>query len=162
MNKHLILFFSLFIGGYAFTQPPNDGDRKEREERIHRHKIAFISTELKLDSDEAEKFWPIYNEYEAELEVIRSEKRKYHKELKNIDELSDERAYELTELLFESDKKENEIRLKYLGKFAEVLGKKKAAKVFMAEEMFKRELLKTLKKNGPPEGNRNGPPDRHH
>ncbi len=161
MNKYLLLFVSLIMCSLTFAQPPNKESKKEKEERIRRDKIAFISTELNLSPEEAQVFWPIYNEYEAELDLVRKEKRKYHKELKNMDELSDDRAYELTELMFETDQKENEIRLKYLGKFAEVLGKKKAARVFMAEEMFKRELLKNIKKNGPPPGGQRGPKRNH-
>ena len=163
MNKFILSIMFILFAGLSMAQPPqNNETRKEREERIQRQKIAFIATELNLTTKESQEFWPVYNEYEAELKALRKEKKRYRKELKNIDELSDERAYELTELLFETDTKENEIRLKYLGKFAEVLGKKKAARVFMAEEMFKRHLLREINENGhKPGGKRNGGPQRH-
>lgn len=146
----LILF--LGITATSFAQP---GDpKKDKEEYIRTQKIAFISTELALTPEEAEKFWPIYNEYDAKIEEIRKERRTYTKELKYFNDLSDEKAYELTEKLLECDNKEATIRKEYLIKFAEVLGKKKAAKVFYAEEKFKRELLKEIqqhdKNDGPP------------
>ena len=34
-------------------------------------KIAFITQRLDLTSAEAEKFWPIYNEYEVEINNLR-------------------------------------------------------------------------------------------
>lgn len=159
MTKNVLLIVALIFTGLSFGQPPGDGPgpkdkRQEKEEFIKAQKVAFISTELALTPKEAEVFWPVYNEYEAEIEAIRKERRGYLKELEDIDNITEDRAYELTKLLFETEQAENGIRLKYLDKFAEVLGKKKAAKVFMAEEKFKRHLLKILKNDGPPGGHK--------
>lgn len=156
MRASLLLLLAVLMGGTAFAQPRKD-KRQEKRERIHAQKIAFISTELDLTSEEAQKFWPIYNEYEAEIEAVRTERKKYMKELRKSEDLSDDRAYELFELIFGTEKKESDIRLAYLQKFSTVLGKGKAAKVFIAEEKFRRELLDKLKKNrqGPPH---DGPP----
>ena len=35
--------------------------KKESKEKIRTLKIAYISNQLNLTSNEAEKFWPIYN-----------------------------------------------------------------------------------------------------
>lgn len=149
LRASLLLLMVVFLGG-AFAQP-NKKKREERRERIHAQKIAFISTELDLTPEEAQVFWPVYNAYEAEIKEVRTERKKYMKELRHAEDLSDERAYELFELIFEAEKKESDIRLKYLKKFSEVLGKKKGAKVFIAEEKFKRELLdKVRDRNGHP------------
>jgi hypothetical protein len=147
--------FTIFLAFGLFAQPgggPKE-NKQDRKERIKAHKIAFISTELNLSSDEAEKFWPVYNEMEGEMEKIQKEKRSNLKKMREFDELSDEDAYNITEQVFELEAEETAIRKKYLGKFAGVVGKKKAAKVFLAEEKFKRELLKKIKK-----GNQNGGP----
>lgn len=152
---------TLFFGAAVFAQPPGGGGEKEQKkrERIHAQKIAFISTEVDLTPEEAQKFWPVYNQFEAEIEKARKERRKYMKELRKSDDLTDERAYELFELIFKSEKKESDIRLSYLKKFADILGKKKSTALFIAEEKFKRELLKKLKKDGdrPPPQDHNRP-----
>lgn len=159
--KTLVTFLTLFIATGLFAQPPGGpGNKEERKERIKAHKIAFISTELDLTTEEAEKFWPIYNEMEAELDEINEDKRATLKKMRDFEELSDDESYELTEKLFDYEAKENAIRKKYLSKFASVVGKKKAAKVFVAEERFKRELLKQIKQGphgGPREGGPGGP-----
>ncbi|MFT5820230.1 MAG: hypothetical protein ACI8ZM_001469 [Crocinitomix sp.] len=154
----ILFMLTLFLGTGVFAQPPGGGGNKNKEkrERIHAQRIAFISTEVDLTPDEAKKFWPVYNQYEAEIEVVRKERRKHHKELRKSENLSDDRAYELFELIFKSEKKESDIRLSYLKQFSDLLGKKKAAAVFIAEEKFKHELLKKLKKNGD-----HPPPPRH-
>ncbi|MBI3135129.1 MAG: hypothetical protein HYZ14_10695 [Bacteroidetes bacterium] len=155
MKKYLFILIGVAgLGSFAAAQP-KDGPKQDKEEYIKAQKIAFISTELALTPEEAEKFWPVYNEYDAKMEVLRKERKSYMKELKTINELSDDRAYELTEKILDCDRREAELRTEYLSKFAEVLDKKKAAKVFMAEEKFKRELLRNIQEH---EKNNDGPP----
>ena len=145
MKKYVYLMF-LLLSAVQVSFAQNDDDPKQsKAEYIKAQKIAFISTELALTPEEAEKFWPIYNEYDAKMDEIRKERKGYMKELKTINELSADRAYELTELMLGLDVKEANLRKEYLSKFAEVLDKKKAAKVFYAEEKFKRELLKEIR-----------------
>lgn len=46
-------------------------DSLRRESAVESLKIAFISKRLNLMPDEAQKFWPIYNMYSAELKTVR-------------------------------------------------------------------------------------------
>lgn len=162
--KNLITLIALVFVGSCFAQPP--GDHDNRKDKIKAHKIAFISTELSLTPDEAEKFWPVYNELEDKMEAIHKEKRQALNKLRDFETLSDEEAYNLTEKIFTLDEKETTLRREYLAKFAAVIGKKKAAQVFIAEEKFKRELLRKLKNGNdqqehPPGGpGKDGPPPR--
>jgi len=143
----LLLLFAVSTIGLG---QDNGETKKERREKIEAQKIAFISKELSLTAEEAQLFWPLHNEYEAEIHAVRKERKKYHHELKRSEDISDDRAYELTELIFTLEKKESDVRLKYLVKFSEIVGKKKAAQLYMAEQMFKRELLRKLRDEGMP------------
>lgn len=147
----LLIIFSVLTLNAVLAQPPGNRDLKqEKREKIQAEKIAFISSELDLSPEEAQVFWPVYNQYEDEIDKVRATRKKYMKELKKAKNLSGDRAYELFELIFETEKQESDIRLNYLAKFAQILDKKKAALVFIAEEKFKRELLKKLRKDNPP------------
>ena len=59
----LSLFLLVYTCAISFAQPPEDDNNKEKREQIQAQKIAFISTQLELTPDEAQKFWPIYNRY---------------------------------------------------------------------------------------------------
>jgi hypothetical protein len=65
--KRLCLFISfIIVCGLAKAQqeqPPANAPG----EKIEALKVAFISKDLNLTPQEAEKFWPIYNQYSAEL-----------------------------------------------------------------------------------------------
>ena len=156
--KQLLFLFALLFSLGIFSQPPKNSPKQERKEKIKAQKIGFISNELNLSSKEAEVFWPVYNEYESKIEKLRIDRKKIHKKLKFMDELSDDEAYSLTEEVFEIDTKEGNVRKEYLGKFAKVLNKKKATKVFMAEVKFNRELLKKIKKGNNKGPHHDGPP----
>jgi site-specific DNA-adenine methylase len=147
MKKYNLLIVAFLLSTLAFGQPPRPN--KKMREQIEAEKIAFISSEVELTADEAKLFWPIYNKYEAEIKVVRKQRRTYFEELKNEDNLSGDRAYELMELIFKSEQTEGKIRSTYLNKFSSVLGKKKAALVFISEEKFKHKLLDRLRENHP-------------
>ena len=67
-----ILLFCFSIGTVA--QP---GSRfKEKKEQIKSLKVAFITNELNLTPDEAAKFWPIFNAFDAKQTELRQEKIK--------------------------------------------------------------------------------------
>ena len=58
---HLILALSLLTALSSFAQR-NENQDFDRE-RLQAARIAFITSRLELNPDQAEKFWPIYNEY---------------------------------------------------------------------------------------------------
>ena len=154
---YLILGFSLFFYSANGIAQGHWENKKEKREEIHTQKIAFISDQLDLTSEEAQEFWPIYNEYETEIGAIRKKRKSYLKQLRDLDNLSGDKAYDLMQSVFNTEKEESDIRIAYLQKFNGALGKKKAAQVFIAEEKFKRELLKKIHHEG-----RVPPPDRRH
>jgi len=79
-------------------------------------KIAYMTRELKLSSDEAEKFWPIYYDYNDDLNSV----RKQYKD--NIVVL---------------DEKIAETRRKYYQEFKKILNtEERANKVFLADRDF--------------------------
>ena len=48
----------------------------ETQEKFRSMKIAYFTEELEFTSQEAEKFWPIYNEYEKKKSDLHGERRK--------------------------------------------------------------------------------------
>ena len=59
--KLLNLVFALLLFS-TFSTFAQSEKMKEKRDQIKAMKVAFITTELDLNSAEAEKFWPVYNE----------------------------------------------------------------------------------------------------
>ena len=119
MKKYLLILFVLFVScsGIKAQDPGND----TRAEKIQTLKIAFISQKLQLTTDEAEKFWPIYNQYDNEI----------HGLPKGGDVIS-------------IDQKLLDIRKKYKPPFEKVIGPQKLNKLFNAERDFRDVLIRRL------------------
>jgi Spy/CpxP family protein refolding chaperone len=66
----LFLTLILCIGVFAQqpqtppNQPKNPKDMEHKKEMVQAMKTGFITKELDLSPEEAQKFWPIYNLYE--------------------------------------------------------------------------------------------------
>ncbi|MDF2158093.1 hypothetical protein [Algoriphagus sp. CAU 1675] len=61
----LISLFYLLLIGVSFAQRP--GQEIDRE-RLQAARVAFITTRLDLSPEQAEKFWPVFNEYDNQRE----------------------------------------------------------------------------------------------
>ncbi|HEX8515824.1 MAG TPA: hypothetical protein VF868_06460 [Bacteroidia bacterium] len=150
----LLLSSLLFLSLVSHAQGQSPRGREQREEKrdnIESMKIAFLTKKLSLTPEEAQQFWPVYNQYTDKIQELRRKRRTEHKEIKhNIDEMSDKEVEQDVdnEIIFRQ--KEIDIQKEYHTKFKAVLPVKKVAKLYQAEEQFKRVLLDKLKRDQPP------------
>ena len=158
ITRTSIIILLLFLSPTVMAQPEHEPSQKKKE-KIEQLKIAFFTTELDLTTEEAEKFWPVYNEMAEKLKSERKTQRKTAKEInENIETLSDTELTEKVTTIFDSEISEAEIKKEYNEKIAEIIGVKKATKLLSLEREFNRELLKKLKGHHPPPDHRPGGP----
>ncbi|WP_298894444.1 hypothetical protein [uncultured Psychroserpens sp.] len=139
MKKTLItiLFIALTISAF--------GQRKERQERLKALKVAFITEKLELTSDEAEKFWPVYNAIEEKKEVLRKEVQTIRREL-DFDALTDTEANKLLKDLMGLENRKHNLQIKQVNDLLQVIPAKKIILLKVVEEQFKAQMLKELRK----------------
>ena len=133
------IFCLMGLNSFAQDDPSNESGK----EKIEAMKISFITKKLSLTTDEAKVFWPIYNQYELDLENL----RKNHKKERQLDDSSpsDKEIERLIDSEITFLQNELDIKKKYIAQFKKVLPVKKVFMLNKAEEDFKRELLKQLK-----------------
>jgi|SRR5690606_11244262 len=127
---HLIAFALLFPITVSIAQE----SRAERFERIEAEKIAFITKELNLTPSEAQKFFPVYNQYQQEIYKLKRERRSAAR-LSGSPTTRDVLAFDAEEL---------EVKKTYRKRFATVVGQARASRFFEAEEEFRNYLLREL------------------
>ena len=144
-NKITYIFLFLLAVQFGFSQ-----EKDARKERIKSLKIAFISQKLALTSEEAEKFWPIYNKYDDKIMALKEAQLKLRIQ-KRIG--TDEEALKKIE---ESEEKEAEVMVlkkKMRAELIPVISAEKVLKLERLEQEFHRKLLEKLKErrgNPPP------------
>jgi Spy/CpxP family protein refolding chaperone len=101
---------------------------------VRSQKKQIIAANLQLTDAEAEKFWPIYDQYTAELVKINDAKYGAIKEyVQNYDTLTDERATALTKQIIAVDAQAAQLREKYVPIVNKVLSGKKTALFFQLD-----------------------------
>lgn len=139
----ILLTLSLFLPFTVTAQEVGEeaGDAT-RNEKIQALRVSFISQKLNLTVEEAQKFWPLYNAYQDELEVVRKEKLQVLKGVKDqLVYMTDEQASVLLDKHVSNEVKEAELLKKYAVTFKTVLPVKKVVMLFKAEEQFKLHVL---------------------
>jgi hypothetical protein len=119
MKKYLLLIL-VFFGILSFANAQN-----ARSEKIQALKVAFITQKLNLTPAEAERFWPVYNDYENEIKTLRANN-------KNGD-------------VIDNEEKLLDIRKKYRPQFEKILGPSRMNDLFTAERDFRKILIQRLK-----------------
>ncbi len=127
MKKYLLYTIVSLLSIVSFAQEsakePEQASQK-REEKIQALYIAYITQELKLTPDEAQKFWPVHAQYLTELKNI------------NIDGKTDELAKQQAIL---------NIKKKYQANFNKVLGSERCNSFYRKDGEFKKRMLERLK-----------------
>ncbi|PWA09400.1 sensor of ECF-type sigma factor [Flavobacterium laiguense] len=142
-----ILFLFMSFTFYA------QGERmKEKKEQIKAMKVAFLTTELNLTSNEAEKFWPIYNTFDDKQFELRHKKLKgSYRKMDNdeLDKLSEKEAKVLLNQIESNEEELFQLRKKFISNLKDVLPAIKIIKLKKAEENFSRKLLQQYRDNAP-------------
>lgn len=123
----LIILVVLGITGVSVAQDDGGGGDKGGDAgRLAALKIAYLTKKLNLSPEEAQKFWPIYNQYMAEIRKTRIDARQNKEgEIPTEEKLLD-------------------IRKKYNGEFNKALSSEKVNQFFKAEKEFGTVLQKEL------------------
>ena len=117
---------------------------RKKKEQIKALKVAFITNELALTSDEATKFWPLFNTFEEKQQEIKKQKLKGY--LKRVDDGSFDNLSEkeATTILAQMESTEDELyqlKKKFISNLKGVISPIKILKLKKAEENFNRKLL---------------------
>jgi len=124
------------------------GARGVKENKIKAKKVAFFTQKLNLNTDEAEVFWPVYNEYQEQRENLFEQRKSIHDQFaRSLHKMSIKEVEESLAKLVAISKGEAELLEAYVAKFKDILPDRKVAQLFVVEEDYKRFLLQQIRNN---------------
>lgn len=143
--KTILILASLAVLGaaeaFAHTECQEDWKKKMQCE-----KIAFLTMEIGLTPQEAQEFWPVYNEIAEKRDLAMQEVIKSYWDLsKALD--ADKPEKEIKELLdayITAQEKQRKIDNEAPDKYMKVLSTEKVAKLYIGEEKFRRQHIRRL------------------
>ena len=116
--KNFILSLLVFAGFAAQAQPAND-----RQQKVEALYIAYMTRELKLTEDEAQKFWPVHGQFDNEISALK------------IDATELDRQQAVLN-----------IKKKYQDRFTRILGAQRTNDFFIKDGEFRKKLVERLRK----------------
>ena len=150
MKNKKILTGILLLGVMIFFKSQAFSQAEPYLERIESMRIAFFTEKLALTPAEAEKFWPVFNDYTNRKEKINIERRNlYRYIMRNDNFLTDKEISESLEKNLSLQKEETELIVVFNQKFLDILPPKKVLKIYLAENQFKAHILNQIKENRP-------------
>ncbi len=114
---YALIVLGSFAGNEAYAQP---GAGNEKVEALY---IAYVTRQLSLSEDEAQKFWPVHAQYENDMKGI------------NMDQNELDRQQAMLN-----------VKKKYQDKFTKLIGSDRTNKFFATDAEFRRRMIERLKK----------------
>ena len=146
--KKLIPILLLLVSFNFYAQGES---MKEKKEQIKALKVAFFTTELDLTTNEAEKFWPIYNTFDDKQFELRHQKmRTYMRRMNDgsLDKITEKEANTFLAQIEDTEEELFLLRKKFMQNVRTILPAVKIVKLKKAEEDFNRKLLQQYRNKG--------------
>lgn len=151
MKKYIsILAFLILTTGVMAQEHEgikNDGERKHKSERrdsrMEAKKIGYITEKLDLSTEEAQNFWPVYNEFQEKMKILKEETRKKGRSDKDF---SDAEAETFLNAIFEKEQKKIDLQKMYFEKMESAISKAKIAKLYIVENRFRDRVYRSIKR----------------
>ena len=122
---YAILFFFLMLPFCSIAQQEEDANMNDRK-KIQAMEVAYITKELNLSPEEAQKFWPVFNKYRDDVKGVLTNKS-------------------VTDQL-EKQQQVLDLRKKYRTEFTHILAQDRANKVFSSEDQFRQMVRREFQK----------------
>jgi hypothetical protein len=137
----------LFLCVVAFAAVPIMAQEKTADtnmqillEKVKADKKLVVAANMGLTEAEGQAFWPLYDSYQKDLQVINERLKKTilaYAEAYNKNALTDAAATQLTAEALESDLAELNLRRTYASRLARVLPAKKVARYLQIENKIR-------------------------
>ncbi|MBA4303580.1 MAG: hypothetical protein C0424_05090 [Sphingobacteriaceae bacterium] len=143
--KKILFATALLIYTVVAQAQPGGMPPAARQEQMKAAKIGFLTRELNLNEEEAQRFWPVYNKFDNERESHRRKMVALRLEVNDTDEqLTAKDAEAAIEQYLQLRQEEVDMEKKFYQAVKKVLPPEKVALLLQAEKRFQRELLRNL------------------
>ena len=118
------LFIIAIMAGSLFAKAQDAGDTEgKQQEKLQALYVAYITQQLNLTTDEAQKFWPVHADFDRELKAINPDMAELDRQQTALN-----------------------IKKKYQDKFSKILGAGRTDTFFKKDIIFRDKLAERLRK----------------
>jgi len=145
-----LIFFSISLQVKAQNAPSNNFNNRGRpgmrSEQIQTERIAYFTEKIGLTPEEAQLFWPIYNEMDNKRNALFEEKAAIIQAfMNNTNNPTDKQINEQLNRLAVINQQEGVLHGEYDARFRKVLSPQKVMNLYVAEMGFRNYLLQQMR-----------------
>lgn len=152
MKKSTLIFCLTLMASFAAIcqrpESPRDLPDERARARIDAARAAFLTERLDLTADQAQRFWPVYNEFNKKRHELRKTFMDAQRKIGGKDQIpaaSPEEQRKLVELGMNLRQQELDLEKQYSGKFMEVLSADQMLRLHPAERDFQQMVMQHLR-----------------
>ena len=144
MSRFPFIWLGLLLcwsGAALHAQSPDD------RRQLEAFRVAFFTRQLDLSSEEAQRFWPVFNQFTQAKNDLNREENRLQQRMRNAYDGDDEtKLAALSDAYIAIQKRKYELRAEYHDEFKKVLPIRKVVRLYKAENEFRRELLEEIRR----------------
>ena len=144
MKKFAVVLLALAVSISAMAQKPERPGQKH--ERFEAEKVAYITQQLSLTVEEAQAFWPVYNQAQKDQREDFAKVREAKKALREAlnEGKSDSEVKPLLDAYLAARAGKKDVMAEYRADFVKVIGEAKTAKLYLSEDSFRNKALREI------------------
>lgn len=140
-----ILFTLMILPAFAQDEElPAAQDPKVRD-KIQAARVAYITDQLALTPEEAERFWPIYREFAEKRKEIRQQLKDVKKN-PDPNKTTEQNEKDIVDQQFDVKQKELNLEKDYSGRLLKVISAQKLRTLPEAERRFRQMILDQIQR----------------
>jgi len=138
--KKIIIIALIFTSFTALGQNNSGQDAKSKLEAA---RIALITERLGLSPEQAQQFWPVYNEYAEQRRLIQQEYRQTRQGM-DMKNLTEDQSRKLMQARMEGKQKQLNLETKYGDRLMNVINNRQLMALKKAEDDFRAMIIKRI------------------
>ncbi|MCC3159850.1 hypothetical protein LJ737_21590 [Hymenobacter sp. 15J16-1T3B] len=147
MNRFLarpaLLVALLLLGSLGARAQQPGGRQRPGQQRLENARIAYITDKIALTPEQAQRFWPLFNEFTEKRRELRKQ-TKLGLRGQDFGAMSDKDIRAALDDQFKLRQNEINLEKEYVDKFAKVITLRQVAQLMQAERDFTKELIQRL------------------
>lgn len=140
MKKLVFIGLALVLMSSGYSQ---DVPQQNAESKLQAARIALITERLGLTPEQAQKFWPLYNQYAQDRRQLQQEVRKARLGL-DMQHLTEEQSKRLMKLRLDIKQKEVNLEKRYSNRLMDVISSRQLLALRKAEDDFRAMIIRRL------------------
>ncbi|RAK70507.1 hypothetical protein [Hymenobacter edaphi] len=141
LARPVLLVALLLLGSLGARA--QSGVRQRPSQRLENARIAYITDKIALTPEQAQRFWPLFNEFTDKRRDLRKQ-TKMGLRGQDFSAMSDKDIRAALDEQFKLRQGEINLEKEYVDKFAKVISLRQVAQLMQAERDFTRELIQRL------------------